>query len=851
MGKQGRHTTIKQHQGWRRLLLHPSFYTYLICSLLLLDSMLALFLHSIEWNRLGFMGMVQVAYPVLSIVFMGLLYVERLEKAILFLALFLLLLYPFLIKEVGFFDARISVHYVPIGFIILLGKQNKELSFEAFLGFMAILLTFFLIIVLHPEIDLNETSPAMQIQMFYSMIVSAFIVLIDYFWQKARSYYLTVEKSLTNRIGKVTSVFSQLNVNTDSLEQLIELCEEKIDLFFPNCSVHIDMVDTSQHNLHAEKGEKSLEKRAQTTEKTQVLDRKELKGDPHKIASLLVVPIIGKQMLLGTIRISNEQDFYFNESHIRLTEIISSLIGSRILEFENKALIYQSLEIELESQKLQELDDLKSHFVHNISKDIQTPLQLILGPSAKLIKRENDEPLQKMAGLIYSNANQLKDILDQLLQLGELDVTAHQLHVESIRIGQLFQLWSENFIHAASKKNIHFKLIGSPDLEVFGDRKKLTSIVHNLVNNAIKYTPKNGTVEVHYGIENDHFLLDVHDSGEGIPAKYHDKVFDRFFRLGEADGKGTGIGLSIVQEMTEIMEGSIKISTSHLGGTLFTFSYDQKHLEGLMSRPSPNSTANVSVSNTNHQPTLLIVEDHDDMRNFIVSCLSSAYNCFEAANGEEGIALAAKIIPDLIITDLMMPKKTGEDLCEAVRAMEKTQHIPIIVLSAKSSQRDKVKLYEMGADNYLTKPFESEELKAIVAVLIQSRNLTREKFRENFSRTAHLDAVFEHKEASFMEKVVQSIEKHLDDSDFAITTLCNELNMGRNQLQRKMKALTDLTPVEFVRFIRLKKAAQLLTEDQLSVSEVAYACGFNNLSYFSKVFKRMYKCLPSQYKADV
>lgn len=849
-------------KGWRKLILSPAFFAYLVGLFLLVDSVVTIVLHPVDLANLNTIGIIEVAFLLVSLFLLALVPFIGYNRTLIYTMLVLIIAYPALIISHGLMDARMSVHYVPIAFLVQVGQQNKKLSYGAFITFIIILLGFFLSVILRPEIDIDVTSPELIIRIVMSMLLSGAAILIDQLWNKARSYYLTIEPELTAQIGRVTTIFSEIPTFGKSPDEVLDTFCKEINTFFdcPKSVIHLHRSEkkvSAIYDLDSNRFENLFEsnnthvREAISTRKTIVIGNtaQNRKITDKTFASKLTVPIATNEELIGVIEVFSHTVYNFNEAHIKLMEIVATLCTSKLMEFGNRALSYQALEFELESQQLQELDELKSYFIDNISKDIQAPLQMILSPTEELIQNSENEKVKQSLQLIRSNSQQLKEILGQLLELSELDVTSVQLDISSIDIGRLIMAWSENFKHTANQKAISFSVSGPTALEISGDQKKLTSIIHNLVSNALKYTPNGGKVHLDYGVKDELFYIDVHDSGHGIPEPYREKVFERFFRLGEADGKGTGIGLSIVHELTRAMEGHIQIADSHLGGAVFQFSYNLQYAEGTLPLNAQiQHQANELVQNSD-KPIILVVDDHHDMRRFICSCLEQEFACLQASNGVEGLYMAEHAIPDLIITDLMMPEMTGEELCEKIRENEKLSHIPIVVLSAKSTQEDKITLYKTGADNYLVKPFEADELNAIVRTLIQSRNQLREKFKASFTKSTHLDAVYEHQESSFMEKLVELIEANMTNPDFNIVRLCELLKMGRNQVQRKVKALTDMTPVEFVRHIRLKKAALLLSEEKLTISEIAYDVGFNNLSYFTKQFKQMFGCLPSEFSS--
>ncbi len=850
----------KMQSGWRRLMLHPSFYTYLVCSFFLLDALSIVLLYPIDLQSLDNTTIIELSFLLASITCIAIIPIIKNKIGLIYLVLVLTMIYPAVIISIGLLDVRFAVHYVPFAFLIQVGLQNKQLSYKAFISLTLIMVIFFLSVVFEPKLDVNETTIQVKTKIVISMFISAFLIFLDQVWQRARSYYITIEKKLVNQIGYVTTAFSKITSFKPTLGHILEEFKEKMEQFIDNTRSTI-LLDTTQsaledtdytnyHELLKSKNE--FIKQVASTSRPIIVgntetDTRSSQADKANL-SFVMVPILTKDNVIGIIKITNPSSYYFNDSHLHLTEIIASLCSSKILEYQSREMSYQSLELELESQQLQELDDLKYNFIENISRDIESPIRSILEPSKKLIQEVNDQRAQKLLQLINSNGIQLKEILDQLLQLNDIDENAAKLNLERIDLGRLIHEWTKTFDLIAERKNITLSFAGPNSLRLLGDQKKLMSIVHNLINNALKYTPVDGRVMIDYGVTDNLFYLQVNDSGQGIPEEHRTKIFDRFFRLGEADGKGTGIGLSIVREFTEILGGTISVSKSDLGGASFQFSYNINFVEGIHPPNTSSEQEERIAVVTSDNPVILVVDDHNEMRQFICDCLEAEFTCIQADNGQKGLERAQRLIPDLIITDLMMPEMSGEELCSLIRADERLSHIPLVVLSAKSTGADKVSLYEIGADNYLVKPFEIDELKAVVHSLIQVRNQLREQFKSNFLDSPELEEIHENKEHSFIEKVIGIIMDNLDDHDFNIVMLCNKLKLGRNQVQRKIKALTDLTPVEFVRDIRLKEAAKLLKSTDQSISEIAYQTGFNNLSYFTKIFKQTFDKTPSDYR---
>lgn len=855
-------SVIASQHGWRKVVLDSKFYNYLIGITLLVDCFSSMLLHPIDFNSLNSTDLLRSAYLLLSLVCFTLMVVTRHQTIMSYVLLCVLMLHPLLIVNSGLLDVRMSVHYVSIAFLIQVGQQIQQLSYKAFILLTLTLLILFLSMVLKPKLNIDETSLALKIQMCISILYSGIFIFTGILVQRAKSYYITIDKELSEQIRYITDQFSKINSLTPSLQALLGKFKDKTNLFFKSsqCELLVHPEKLVKGDLDLDSSFKLSESDKNADSIQQIMTNKlplligkfsKIKGSIENISpdsSLLIVPITRNNEVIGLFKITNSKSFYFKESHLHLTKLIAAMCAAKILEFENRVLSLQSFEIEIESQHLQELDELKYNFIENISKSIKAPLRSLLAKTKILDDHTEDLKQKKLIQLIRSNSTQLKKILDQLLELNEIDVTTKELQLNQINISKLIHDWQHTFSRIAKQRNIDFKLNGPSSLTVIGDEKKLTSIIHNLVNNALKYTPNYGTVEVDYGLNENTFYLHVNDSGQGIPAPYREKIFDRFFRLGEADGKGTGIGLSIVKELTEILGGKIEISDSKLGGASFQFSYNIRYVEGVLPPNLAMDNEEKSLPLENEQKMVLIIDDHEEMREFITNCLNADYNCVQAANGRIGLALAQKIIPDIIITDLMMPGMNGEELCAQVRSNLELSHIPIVVLSAMSTGEDKIRLYEIGADNYLVKPFEVVELKAIIESLLQARTLLTDQFKAKYLKHDAVEETYENREKNFLEKVQQTVLDNLTNEDFNVVSLCTILGMGRNQTQRKIKALTGMTPVEFIRETKLKEAAIRLLETDASISTIANETGFNNLSYFTKVFKSAYGILPFEYK---
>ncbi len=394
------------------------------------------------------------------------------------------------------------------------------------------------------------------------------------------------------------------------------------------------------------------------------------------------------------------------------------------------------------------------------------------------------------------------------------------------------------------------------------DRDKLEKIVYNLLSNAFKFTSDNGLVV--FAASYDHGLLrmNVKDSGHGIPAENLTKVFDRFYQVDDSftkEKEGTGIGLALTKELVDLMNGEIYVESESGKGTLFKVNIPLEEIMPPQDEPETDYPTReddfdypdnlVLPDQLKAQKTILIIEDHVDMRDFIRQQLADGYNVLEAINGGDGLEKAKTQTPDLIITDLMMPRIDGLSLCKKLKQNIHTSHIPVIMLTAKAGIENKIEGLETGADDYLTKPFNTAELQVRVKNLIQQRD----RLKEIFTKSNYInpkEVTVNSMDEQFLQKTLDLFEERYADPDFGTAEMQESLAMSKAQLHRKFKAITSQTPGELLRNFRLKRAAQILEKDGDSVTQVAYAVGFNNLSYFAKCFKELFGVSPSAFAKD-
>ena len=540
----------------------------------------------------------------------------------------------------------------------------------------------------------------------------------------------------------------------------------------------------------------------------------------------------------------------------------------------------------LEREKLSELDHLKSQFFANISHELRTPLTLILAPIENALAHIASADIRSQLRLAHENGRRLQRLIDQLLDLSRLDAGAMQLQQTRVEMIAFLKGIASSFESLAQQKNITLRFHAACRrlvLEV--DAEKLEQVFYNLLTNALKFTPAGGQVSVKITVPaspgQSHpaggrwVQISVADTGTGIPAEDLPHIFERFYQGNNLHQgvQGAGIGLALAKEIVERHRGRISVfspcgeAPAPRKGTRFVISLPLP--ERPVEAPEAPSATHLPVRNIpdeiaapaeipkDIQPgkgpdkksaeVILLVEDNAELRAFLRSFLASQYTVVEAANGREGVQTATETVPDLVISDVMMPEMDGFAFCQALKSDPRTSHIPVILLTARAGEESKLAGLQTGADDYLTKPFHSRELRARVQNLIEQRRRLREKFsREILLKPG--DISVNSLEEQFLNRVKRVVEEHLGDETFTVAALSREVGMSRVQLHRKLRALTDLSAREFVLFMRLQRAAELLRKNAGTVAEIAYAAGFNTPNYFAKCFRKQFGCSPSQYR---
>jgi signal transduction histidine kinase/DNA-binding response OmpR family regulator/Tfp pilus assembly protein PilF len=528
------------------------------------------------------------------------------------------------------------------------------------------------------------------------------------------------------------------------------------------------------------------------------------------------------------------------------------------------AIVFNQYRIKQKSnKKLEELNQLKSNFFANISHEFRTPLTLIEGPIAHLEQNPDEKLDREDIKMIRRNTSRVLGLVNQLLDLSRMDDGKLRLKSTEGDVFLCLRTAAVSFNSYAAQRKMDYRIqVPNEVLWASFDRDKFEKITYNLLSNAFKFTEDGERVGFEASYHGRELLLQVADSGQGISKDKLPFIFDRFYQVDGSitkDREGSGIGLSLSKALVELMDGTITVSSEEGKGTYFTV---QIPLERIKSpkfktdsssefKPNPIHTKPFELTKTKADtrdlPKILIIEDNEDMRYHIKKQLSAEYRTSEAKDGEKGLKMAAHDALDLIITDLMMPKMDGMELCKHLKSNIETSHIPIIMLTAMAGEENKIEGLEIGADDYLTKPFSPKELMARVRNLMAQRQRLRQYYADNQASLEPEKIATTTLDRKFLNQLLALMEQQYIDPNFGVSEMQKTLAMSKTQLHRKIRALTSESPGELLRNFRLKKAANLLSQKADTVTQIAYQVGFNNLSYFAKCFKALYGVSPSSY----
>lgn len=623
--------------------------------------------------------------------------------------------------------------------------------------------------------------------------------------------------------------------------------------------LHKAMSDSIQNDANSKKIlSLEYEYKYQKDKIEQEKTRLEQKARLDKQKNITLSFIIGFCLVLGLA-------FYIFQNLRRKQKDIK-IISTQKLQIEEHNLLLNSQKEEIQTQnellhqqakKLTEISDIKSHFFTNISHELRTPLTLIISPLIQAIETNNCD--KATLDIMYRNARKLLDMIDELLQLTRMEKGAIDLHLEYANINALIKGVVNSFEALIIEKGITLETEGiDKKCMASFDPACIEKVVTNLLSNAIKFTPHGKRIKLAAFSDNINFNLHVSDEGIGVPESETGKIFDRFYRASNSMNIfGTGIGLSLVSDIVTLHGGTIKTVQSEFGGAKFIVSLPLNRLmvddayetnqyadENNVIQPDKSIKTNVSQNYT-----LLIIEDNNDLRNFLASSFTALYNILTADNGKTGLEIAIHQQVDIIVSDVMMPEMDGYMLTKTIRKNPDICHIPIILLTAKSSEQSIIAGLETEADAYITKPFSLSYLKAVLANQLKIRDKLRSRFQKKVSvspseiTTTSLDE-------QFIINATKIVEDNIHNECFSVDVFCNALLMSRTSVHRKITAITGLSSSDFIRTIRLKRAALLIKGKAASISEISTMVGFSDVSYFTKCFKKQFRTTPSAFQSN-
>ena len=544
-----------------------------------------------------------------------------------------------------------------------------------------------------------------------------------------------------------------------------------------------------------------------------------------------------------------------------------------IIKFQaNRTRLQHELKMrEFESYHLREVEQMKSRFFANLSHEFRTPLMLIKGPLEALINGKIKENISEYYKMLLRNTEKLHQLIDQLLELSQLETESIPLKTELLNLVIVVKSCFDSFMPLAKQKNINYIFNSSlQSAAAMIDKDKLEKIINNLLSNAFKFTPPDGNISVNlYSETNSDFTLakvSVKDSGIGIPKDQQEKIFNRFYQVDDSSKRsfgGSGIGLALVKELVTLHKWNLKVNSEEGSGAEFIIeipltnekiyteiSYLNQDIKEKVADIHLESQTFADKENVNGQKDkslILFVEDSEDVRKYVYDLLKTEFEVLLAESGETGIEISKNSLPDLIISDVMMPGMDGFEFCKKIKTDWKTSHIPVILLTAKVDHQSKLDGLETGADDYISKPFDYNELFIRIKNLLAQRKQLKEKFSKNILVKAET-ITGDKSDQEFIAKLISIIEKYLHDENFDSEILAKEIFMSKSKLVRKIHSVTGQGPGEFIRNYKLKRAAQMILENKLSITQVALEVGFGSPAQFTRAFQKHFNCLPSEFK---
>lgn len=521
------------------------------------------------------------------------------------------------------------------------------------------------------------------------------------------------------------------------------------------------------------------------------------------------------------------------------------------------------------NEQLQEATQSKLMFFTNVSHDLRTPLTLIAEPVAQLAAAGNLTPQQHtLIRIADKNTHILQRLINQILDFRKYENGKLSLNLTETDFARCLRDWMESFYTMARKRDIKLTLVTpTPDspLPMAFDTEKIERVFFNLLSNAFKHTPDNGSITVTYAEEGGNLILHVADTGEGISVRDLDKIFDRFYQVDRIHPNGSGIGLAVAKAFVELHGGTISVESALQKGTVFTVTMPVKHIAETLRDADKHIDSNDVAAELdaisghtdfrNDKPIVLIVDDNKDIQQLVGELLRADYNILTASNGKEGVKMAVRHVPDLIICDVMMPVMDGLECCRHIKSEISTSHIPVLMLTACSLDEQRVQGYDSGADGYLAKPFNSAVLKSKCSSLIANRRRIKNLYESTGlpgtvardTRTAaRTNSTGADIDNEFYARFLDIFKAEMGNSDLSVDAIASRMGLERSQFYRKIKALTNYAPVELMRRLRLQQSRTLLTTTDRTISEIAYETGFSTPAYFTKCYRDAYGETPTE-----
>ena len=517
------------------------------------------------------------------------------------------------------------------------------------------------------------------------------------------------------------------------------------------------------------------------------------------------------------------------------------------------------------NSELRKVNEMKSKFFSNVSHEFRTPLSLIKGPVEKMLNTNLDSENTPDLEMINRNVNHLLFLVNQIMNSAKIEAGKFEIKCSKDDLSQLINVLSQSFLHQATTNTINYQVDIQESGLVWYDSEIVKILMNNLLSNAFKFTPTSGNISLSTKMVDNYYEIKIANSCQNLTNEQLSKIFDRFYSNDSSFQPGTGIGLSLVKELCTLYRAKYSVRKNQKNEFEFVLllpickenfkpneikefteskqEYFDKQKEEIRSTTDFKKTKKDNIE----LPLLLLVDDNDDMRKYLSGCFENICNVIEASDGKEGIAKAIELIPDIIVSDVMMPNINGIELCNTLKNDYTTNHIPIILLSALDEEENMLNGLVNKADDYVTKPFNAKILITKVQNLIETRNLLREKYRKEIVLKPY-NLLLQNKENKFAEILKDILEKHICNPDFDVEEFCKIAGMSRTQLHRKLKAISDMSASTFIRVHRVKIASELLKNADLNIADVCYSAGFNDTSYFSKSFKEVFGVSPVEYR---